>query len=216
MRRSYDRNWAWRIVELAMAGCAAGGVALSEREVQRQMLAEGKDLGKKYVRSCLTRFYESGDPHTTRDSDRRDPRRATETQRKWMKRLLKAEPHLYFDEVANKFKAKFRRTITDEMISQAIHYDGGMADDRPLSLKALQVLARQRCTADRMECKLGLQGLNPECMIILDESHAADKTARRRRGWAPVGEPAHIYEYFGQDGTLRSVLAAVNRVPAPP
>eukprot|EP01047_Picozoa_sp_COSAG01_P035248 COSAG01_NODE_2691_length_7244_cov_143.957465_5_plen_115_part_00 len=91
MRRSYDRNWAWRIVELAMAGCAAGGAALSEREVQRQMLAEGKDVGKKYVRSCLTRFYESGDPHTTRDSDRRDPRRATETQRKWMKRLLKAE-----------------------------------------------------------------------------------------------------------------------------
>eukprot|EP01047_Picozoa_sp_COSAG01_P035247 COSAG01_NODE_2691_length_7244_cov_143.957465_4_plen_206_part_00 len=113
--------------------------------------------------------------------------------------------------MANKFKAQFRRTITDEMISQAIHYDGGMAGDRPLSLKALQVLARQRCTADRMECKLGLQGLNPECMIILDESHAADKTARRRRGWAPVGEPAHIYEYFGQDGTLRSVLAAVNR-----
>eukprot|EP01047_Picozoa_sp_COSAG01_P053528 COSAG01_NODE_5748_length_4061_cov_8.928067_4_plen_423_part_00 len=40
MRRSHDRNWVWRLVELAMAGCAAGGAAAlseREREVQRQM-----------------------------------------------------------------------------------------------------------------------------------------------------------------------------------
>ena len=53
---------------------------------------------------------------------------------------------------------------------------------------------------------------DPECLIIIDESHVADADYRRRRGWAPIGEPALIHEYFRDtNGQLRSVLAAVNQ-----
>ena len=54
------------------------------------------------------------------------------------------------------FQRKFGRTITDAMISQALKHDGGRRDDRPLSLKVLQVVARQRNAAKRLECQLGL------------------------------------------------------------
>ena len=128
-----------------------------------------------------------------------------------MKKTLRRNPSLYFDEISDMLRRKYGRTISDGMISQALKHDGGCHDDRPLSLKALTVVARQRSLAKRLECELGLQGLDPECMIILDESHIADKDYRRRRGWAPVGEPANIFEYFIGDGTLRSVLAAVNQ-----
>jgi hypothetical protein len=209
-RKSYDRSWAWRIVYLAL-GTAAGAGPLTPIQVVEQMEVEHTPVGIKYVRACLDRFETRGDPWTTRDALRRDGRRATAKQRRWIKKKLRRNPSLYFDEISEMFRGKFGRTITDAMISQALKYDGGRRDDRPLSLKTLQVLARQRNAAKRLECQLGLAGLEPECIIILDESHVADKDCRRRRGWAPVGEPAHIYEYFSGDGTLRSVLAAVNQ-----
>eukprot|EP01043_Picozoa_sp_COSAG02_P016747 COSAG02_NODE_743_length_17764_cov_9.908916_7_plen_370_part_00 len=209
-RKSYDRGWAWRIIYLSL-GTLAGLDALAPQEVVDQMAAEHMPVGIDYVRSCLDRFDRRGDPWTTRDSLRRDGRRATDSQRRWIKKTLRRNPSLYFDEISQMFRRKYGRTISDEMISQALKHDGGRADDRPLSLKVLQVVARQRNAAKRLECQLGLQGLEPECMIILDESHIADKDYRRRRGWAPVGEPANIYEYFSGDGKLRSVLAAVNQ-----
>ena len=209
-RKSYDRGWAWRIVYLSL-GTLAGISALTPTQVKDQMEAEHMPVGIRYVRACMDRFDRCGDPWTTRDSLRRDGRRATASQRRWIKKKLRRNPSLYFDEISQMFQRKFGRTITDAMISQALKHDGGRRDDRPLSLKVLHVVARQRNAAKRLECQLGLAGLEPECMIILDESHVADKDYRRRRGWAPVGEPANIYEYFSGDGTLRSVLAAVNK-----
>ena len=50
-------------------------------------------------------------------------------------------------------RRKFGRTITDAaMISQALKHDGGTRNDRPLSLKLLTVLARQRNATKRLEC----------------------------------------------------------------
>jgi hypothetical protein len=44
---------------------------------------------------------------------------------------------------------------------------------------------------------------------VFDESHAADKALRRRRGWAPRGHNACVYEYFTGDGSNRSVLGVM-------
>ena len=172
----------------------------------------GKKVGRQYVRNCLYRFYTRGDPSKLRDSERRSNAHASPSQRRWIKKTLRRDPSLYFDEISLRFRTKFGRTISDKMISKALKHDGGQRGDRPLSLKRLQVLARQRCEAKRLECRLGMAGLDPECLIIIDESHVADADYRRRRGWAPIGEPALIHEYFRDtNGQLRSVLAAVNQ-----
>ena len=88
----------------------------------------------------------------TRDSLRRDGRRATASQRRWIKKKLLRNPSLYFDEISGMMRRKFGRTITDAMISQALKHDGGTRNDRPLSLKLLTVLARQRNATKRLEC----------------------------------------------------------------
>jgi hypothetical protein len=221
-RKSYDAAWAWRIVYHtlrtvvvaytgALAPAAVATATLPPGEVKRRMDAENMPVGVDYVRACMERFYAHGDPWRTMDSQRRDGRRANSQQRRWIKKKLRRDPTLFFDEVNEKFLGKFGRSISDKMISQAIHFDGDHRLDRPLSLKTLQVLARQRNEGKRLECRLGLAGLEAECMIILDESHIADRDFRRRRGWAPVGEPSLVYEYFSHDNRLRSVLAAVNK-----
>ena len=190
----------------------AGGQVLTVAQVVAAMADEAKNVGNKFVRNCLERFFTRGDPSQLLDSKRRCGTRATGSQRIWIKKRLRRDPTLYFDEISAKFKTAFGRTISDRMISQALKHDGGRTGDRPLSLKKLQVLARQRSEAKRLECRLGLAGLNPECLIVIDESHVADEDYRRRRGWAPVGQPAKIHEYFrGTNGSLRSVLAAVNK-----
>ena len=115
--KSYDRSWAWRIVYLSL-GTLAGVSALTPKEVVDQMKAEHMPVGIDYVRSCLDRFDRRGDPWTTRDSLRRDGRRATDSQRRWIKKTLRRNPSLYFDEISQMFRRKYGRTISDEMISQ--------------------------------------------------------------------------------------------------
>ena len=219
-RVAYEKAWAWRIVFLALGAVAASGSAasahsyraLSARQTTQAMEDAGKKVGRQYVRNCLYRFYTRGDPSKLRDSERRSNAHASPSQRRWIKKTLRRDPSLYFDEISLRFRTKFGRTISDKMISKALKHDGGQRGDRPLSLKRLQVLARQRCEAKRLECRLGMAGLDPECLIIIDESHVADADYRRRRGWAPIGEPALIHEYFRDtNGQLRSVLAAVNQ-----
>ena len=75
-RAAYDRSWAWRIVYLALGTLAGSTSELPPHEVVKQMEAENTPVGIRYVNSCLQRFAESGDPWTTRDSLRRDGRRA--------------------------------------------------------------------------------------------------------------------------------------------
>jgi hypothetical protein len=230
-RVRYERGWAWRIVHLALGATLDAAVALatgeptvvkladrdedglvrSIRAVRRIMAAEGTPVGRYYVSSCLKRYFKRGDPWVTNDRWRRCGKRATRRQRVWMKNRLRRDPTMYFDELSKEMHAKFGRSISDCMISSALKHDGGCAEDRPLSLKALTVLAAQRNEALRTECFYGLAGIDTNCLIIIDESHIADRDGQRRRGWAPRGEPAYVYEMFGQDGTLRSLLAAVNK-----
>ena len=114
-RKSYDRGLAWRIVYLSL-GTLAGISALTPTQVKDQMEAEHMPVGIRYVRACIDRFDRCGDPLTTRDSLRRDGRRATASQRRWIKKKLRRNPSLYFDEISQMFQRKFGRTITDAMI----------------------------------------------------------------------------------------------------
>ena len=68
-RVSYDRSWAWRIVYLSLGTLAGSTSELPPEEVVRHMSVENTPVGIRYVRSCLKRFTESGDPWTTRDFD---------------------------------------------------------------------------------------------------------------------------------------------------
>ena len=76
-RKSYDASVAWRIVYLSLGTLAAAASPLTPLEVVRKMEEEGSPVGIKYVEACMSRFDARGDPWMTRDSLRRDGRRAT-------------------------------------------------------------------------------------------------------------------------------------------
>lgn len=220
-RKRYDARLAWDVIFVAMgwatvvtagvedlaAATATAAVTprrrarsvdgwlLTPRQVVEHFRKVGVQVGRRYVINCMRRYLLGGDPSYKQDSQRVSHLAANSQQRQWLKNQLQYDPSLYFFELARKFQTKFRRTISDEMISKALHYDGGPGD-RPLSLKVVQKLARQRCEIKRMECWLALRGLWPECLIIIDESHVADSDFRRRRGWAPVGEPAQVHHHL--------------------
>jgi hypothetical protein len=67
----------------------------------------------------------------------------------------------YFGEVRAKFIRQFRWNISDKMISKALHYDGGGADDQALTLKVLERMARQRNDEERAECLAALTRRHP-------------------------------------------------------
>ena len=98
------------------------------------------------------------------------------------------------------------------MISQALHFAGSARGDEKLSLKVLERLARQRDQDARDRCADVLKALPSECFVIIDESSMDRRTLRRRRGWAPRGQPAKLYEIFEAHGhKLQSLVAAVNK-----
>ena len=61
-RVSYDRSWAWRIVYLSLGTLAGSTSELPPHELVQQMETENTPVGIKYVKACLQRFAESGDP----------------------------------------------------------------------------------------------------------------------------------------------------------
>jgi hypothetical protein len=69
----------------------------------------------------------------------------------------------------------------------------------------LEALARQRNAELRRECLEALTGPGalPECYLIMDASSLDRRTLRRRRGWAPRGLPAKLYEHFEVKGSAR-------------
>jgi len=213
MRVSYSDAWGWQVVTLALTVAACGNkLGYSPAVVTSEMLRTHRKVGPDYVRDSMKRFRKYGDPNHRGDRRRRSNKVPSRAQRLWLKALFRQDPDLYFDEAELMFRRAFRRTISDRQISKALKHQGGRGTaDAALSLKVLQMLARQRDEARRTECRLGLQGLDPDCIIIIDESHIDDSSSRRRRGWAPINEPAKVYEMFSGDGTLRSVLATVNK-----
>ena len=95
-RVRYDARTAWDVVFVAMGmgtvvsvggmaganaatapcsapragGRSADGWLLTSRQVVQRFKAAGKLVGRKYVRSCMRRYLEGGDPGYTRDSQR--------------------------------------------------------------------------------------------------------------------------------------------------
>jgi hypothetical protein len=164
------------------------------------------------VQEKLKKYQEDGDPNS-RDV-RSDKRRATTAERRWLKRTLLTECTLLFDQLRTKFHRRFHWWISKPMISAALKTAGPVtaADplDRPLSLKKVERIAKQRNERKRRRFRRAARGLRAEQIIWIDESSAADRSLMTRMGWAPVGEPAKLVENLRSDGKLHSLLAAVN------
>jgi hypothetical protein len=103
---------------------------------------------------------------------------------------------------------RWQRPVSHRLISDALWA-------RNVSLKQLQVIARQRNEEKRARCRralnlMGVAGMAKD-FVIIDESHVGDRDRRRRRGWSVVNTPAHVYEWFSGDSTLRSLLCAMDQ-----
>jgi hypothetical protein len=190
-----------------------GTPAASHRAIAKQFRSRGINMSACFVQKTLRRFQESGDP-TQLARGGSTANQANVAERLWMKAKLREQPDLYFFELHAKFVGRWGWAISDAMISQALHFEGAGPEDAPLTLKVLEALARQRNAELRRECLEALTGPGalPECYIIMDESSMDRRTLRRRRGWAPRGLPAKLYEHFEVKGSakLQSLLSAVN------
>jgi transposase len=209
-RLSFDYGWA--VVEEYQLNY--GTPAASSRAIAAHFVAQGVKLSKTFVQDTLRRWRRCGDPTQLRTGGC-TARRANDAERRWMKAELREQPDLYFFELRAKFVQRWRWAISDRMISQALKVDGGVEGDEPLTLKMLERMARQRNEELRAECREALtgDGALPECYAIMDESSMDRRTLRRRRGWAPRGVPAKLYEMFEVEGSnnLQSLLAVVNK-----
>ena len=210
-RLAFDHGWDIVDEYMLNRGTRAG----TTRAIARHFSTKGVRLSEKFVRRTLERYFQVGDP-TRLGSGGCTQRRANLEERVWTKRLMREEPDLFFFEVRAKFVARFRWPISDAMISQAIHFHGEDEDDEELTYKALERRARQRNEEARRQCLEALtgEGALPECYVVIDESSLDRRTLRRRRGWAPRGQPARLAEMFqvrGANSKLQSLLAAVNK-----
>ena len=112
--------WGWRAIELYTSGPL--GEEVSQRAIVRQFAQEGRTVSRWWVQGCIRRWSENGDPNKL--SRRGSPRRVGEEQRVWMKALLRETPDLYFYEVRKEFRREFGWSISDQMISAALHHSG--------------------------------------------------------------------------------------------
>jgi transposase len=210
-RLSFDHGWD--IVDEYMLrrdtqGENSRAIALHFRETR------GVSMSHKFVLTTLARWRESGDPTLLRAGGGTS-RRASTAERKWMKKLLRSNPDMYFSEIRVAFIRQWRWSISNLMIAQALHFKGEGEDDKEMTLKVLETMARQRSDEARRRCREALcgPGALSQCYIIMDESSMDRRTLRRRRGWAPRGEPAKLFEMFEVNGSakLQSLLAVVNK-----
>jgi hypothetical protein len=209
-RLSFDHGWD--IVDEYNLNCGTPGAA--SRAIAASFRERGTPMVHTFVHATLKRWRECGDP-TCIGSGGSTVRRANGVERRWIKALIQRHPDLYFSEISVMFVARWRWKISDRMISQALHFEGVGELDRPLSLKVIERLARQRNDVLRQQCLDALTGSGalPQCYVIMDESSLDRRTLRRRRGWSPRGDPAKLYEIFEVRGSakLQSLLAAVNK-----
>ena len=128
-------------------------------------------MSPTFVRKTLRRYFRHGNP-TQLGSGGCTRRRANRDERVWIKQLLRGDPDLFFFEVRAQFLARWRWSISDAMISQAIHFNGVGDDDEELTYKVLERMARQRNEELRRQCLEALTGPGalPECYVVIDES----------------------------------------------
>lgn len=201
------KAWGWKVVKYYHAK----GIKKPE-DIAVHMRTKGMLVRRTWVQERLKKYREDGDPNS-RDA-RSDSRRATTAERRWLKKTLLKDCKLLFDQLQVKFQRKFRWRISKPMISVALKTAGPVSPadelDRPLSLKKIERVAKQRNEAKRRRFRRAARGLRAEQIIWIDESSAADRSLQTRVGWAPIGEPAKLVETLKTDGKLHSLLAAVN------
>ena len=202
----------WDVIEMHCAA-EASGYPMTVADIIRRFATDRRDISRHYVNNCLARYLLNGDPNKKRKKG--SAQRATTKERKWIKARLTRTPDAYFTEVRTAFQKKWAWRISDRMISKALHKAGARGDklDKRLSLKVLERVARQRNEDARNRCRAGFAGFPARCLLFFDESSVDRRTLRRRRGWAPVGEPARVRELFevlGMTRGLHTLLAAAN------
>jgi hypothetical protein len=202
--RTHPDAWAWQVVSLSEVD------GLGPYQIYRALRREDKAVSWKWVRRCIDTFLKFGHPQHKEFRETID--QVSTVERKWIKARILEDPDMYLDEVVDEFEVKFKRTITVATVSSAMQTIGqpGDEDDKALSWKVVQRIAKQRNALKRALCRLGLQCLDPTLCTMLDEMHSDERSSRRRRAWAPIGEPAQLFEHFHDDGKLRSLVALVN------
>jgi hypothetical protein len=199
------KAWGWKVIKYYhLKGLT------DPNEIVRHMRGKGMRVGRTWVQDRLRKYREDGDPNS-RDA-RTDARRATTPERRWLKRTLQNDCALLFDQLRRKFHRRFKWWISKHMISAALKTAGPVSPgdqlDRPLSLKKIERIAKQRNEVKRRRFRRASRRLRAEQIIWIDESSAADRSLQTRMGWAPVGEPAKLVENLRTDGKLHSLLAA--------
>lgn len=199
-------DWGWKVVKYHVQK------DLNPDQIVAHMGSKGMRVGLTWVKARLRKYREDGDPNSK--DTREDSRWATTAERRWLKRTLLGSCTLLFDRLQTMFHHRFHWWISKAMISAALKTAGPVtaADplDRPLSLKKVERIAKQRNEAKRRRFRRASRRLRVEQIIWIDESSAADRSLQTRMGWAPVGEPAKLVENLRTDGKLHSLLAAVN------
>jgi hypothetical protein len=135
------KAWGWKVIKYYhLKGLT------DPNEIVRHMRGKGMRVGRTWVQDRLRKYREDGDPNS-RDA-RTDARRATTPERRWLKRTLQNDCALLFDQLRRKFHRRFKWWISKHMISAALKTAGPVSPgdqlDRPLSLKKIERIAKQR------------------------------------------------------------------------
>jgi transposase len=173
---------------------------LTPLQIQERMTAAGRPIGRTTVAALIEHWDAHGDILYVAP---RKKRRYTIAHSLWIARYWKDHPWLYRDEMAKEFKKEFGFATTGSQMSQ-------LARQRGLTYKKLTKLARQRCELVRAQVRATIAEVDPRAVIVLDEVHIANRDRRRTRGWAPLGEPAFLAEFFCGDTISASCIACMS------
>jgi transposase len=189
-----DLAWAWKVLkhllrDLRKPSWIVAHFAKKDRHITLQ-----------YVRHCRQKWEKYGDPAYKRRRVRRGA--LIWEHRQWIVQQFEEDPALFFDEVQDRFQDQYGRGVTDQQISAVLASAG-------YTLKRLERRAAQRCAIQRDLYRRAVPGIAKGRLAFMDESHAADRDFRRRRGWSRRGRPAFIHEFFVGGRANCSVIAVI-------
>jgi hypothetical protein len=208
MAPKHPAEWGWKVVKLRFVkGVRTVG------EIVAAFRAKHRTVGPTWVKGRLKNYRETGNPNAAVEAiTKTSSKDANRRERRFLKRALLRNPVQFYDQLQVKFRRKFKWHISRKKLAAALKFDGGAADDwdRPLSLKKVERIARQRNRHKRNRFRRAQRGIPWRCVLWIDESSMADRASANRLGWSPVGQVAKLAELFRSDGKLHSLLAVAN------
>ena len=189
-----DPAWAWKVLQHLLRDLRTPSWIVAH------FAKKNRHISLQYVRHCRQKWEKYGDPAY---KQRRVRRGALIWQhRQWIVQRFEEDPALFFDEVQDRFQDQYGRGVTDGQISAVLAAAG-------YTLKRLERRAAQRCAIQRDLYRRAVAGIDKGRLAFMDESHAADRDFRRRRGWSRRGRPAFIHEFFVGGRANCSVIAVI-------